>query len=148
MPIILEVGIWHERFEQIDELPIRERAKGSPLTAASRSLCHDFRSEPAAHARLAKGEAGLRAEPKDAGACLVDARAKDLSGLGAKRQIGSPQQGEAVLRAEPKDAGAYLVDARAKDLSGFGAKRQILKIGSSGRTRTYNPSVNSRMLCH
>jgi len=22
------------------------------------------------------------------------------------------------------------------------------KIGSSGRTRTYNPPVNSRMLCH
>jgi integrase len=28
-------------------------------------------------------------------------------------------------------------------------KRKLLKgIGSSGRTRTYNPSVNSRMLCH
>ena len=27
--------------------------------------------------------------------------------------------------------------------------RKVLKrIGSSGRTRTYNPSVNSRMLCH
>jgi hypothetical protein len=26
---------------------------------------------------------------------------------------------------------------------------QVLeKIGSSGRTRTYNPPVNSRMLCH
>jgi hypothetical protein len=24
----------------------------------------------------------------------------------------------------------------------------LLDIGSSGRTRTYNPSVNSRMLCH
>ena len=28
-------------------------------------------------------------------------------------------------------------------------KRKLLKgFGSSGRTRTYNPSVNSRMLCH
>jgi hypothetical protein len=25
---------------------------------------------------------------------------------------------------------------------------RLKKIGSSGRTRTYNPSVNSRMLCH
>jgi hypothetical protein len=30
-----------------------------------------------------------------------------------------------------------------------GRRRKSLKrIGSSGRTRTYNPSVNSRMLCH
>ena len=32
---------------------------------------------------------------------------------------------------------------------GVGRGRKSLKrIGSSGRTRTYNPSVNSRMLCH
>ena len=32
---------------------------------------------------------------------------------------------------------------------GVGGGRKLLKrIGSSGRTRTYNPSVNSRMLCH
>jgi len=24
----------------------------------------------------------------------------------------------------------------------------LMGFGSSGRTRTYNPSVNSRMLCH
>src|SRR5579859_1471620 len=34
----------------------------------------------------------------------------------------------------------------------FGINRQILQMpeknGSSGRTRTYNPPVNSRMLCH
>jgi len=24
----------------------------------------------------------------------------------------------------------------------------LILFGSSGRTRTYNPSVNSRMLCH
>jgi hypothetical protein len=28
------------------------------------------------------------------------------------------------------------------------AEVRLKKIGSSGRTRTYNPSVNSRMLCH
>ncbi len=60
----------------------------------------------------------------------------------------SLQQGEAGLRAEPKDAGALCSRQQRNNLSGFGAKRQILKIGSSGRTRTYNPSVNSRMLCH
>ena len=60
----------------------------------------------------------------------------------------SLQQGEAGLRAEPKDAGAFRSMQEAKDLSGFGAKRQNKRIGSSGRTRTYNPSVNSRMLCH
>ena len=25
---------------------------------------------------------------------------------------------------------------------------QLISIGSPGRARTYNPSVNSRMLCH
>jgi hypothetical protein len=28
------------------------------------------------------------------------------------------------------------------------ARKSKILIGSSGRTRTYNPSVNSRMLCH
>ena len=28
------------------------------------------------------------------------------------------------------------------------ARKSLKTIGSSGRTRTYNPSVNSRMLCH
>ena len=27
-------------------------------------------------------------------------------------------------------------------------RKSLKRIGSSGRTRTYNPSVNSRMLCH
>jgi hypothetical protein len=29
-----------------------------------------------------------------------------------------------------------------------GRPEVVEKIGSSGRTRTYNPPVNSRMLCH
>ncbi len=33
-------------------------------------------------------------------------------------------------------------------LYGDAADNSGLNIGSSGRTRTYNPSVNSRMLCH
>ena len=30
----------------------------------------------------------------------------------------------------------------------YGSRKSMKRIGSSGRTRTYNPSVNSRMLCH
>jgi hypothetical protein len=30
----------------------------------------------------------------------------------------------------------------------FGELEVLEKYGSSGRTRTYNPPVNSRMLCH
>jgi hypothetical protein len=30
----------------------------------------------------------------------------------------------------------------------LGACKSLILIGSSGRTRTYNPSVNSRMLYH
>jgi hypothetical protein len=26
--------------------------------------------------------------------------------------------------------------------------KSLINIGSAGKTRTYNPSVNSRMLCH
>ncbi|HLK07091.1 MAG TPA: hypothetical protein VKV30_04095, partial [Candidatus Angelobacter sp.] len=55
---------------------------------------------------LKQGEAGLRAEPKDAGAHGVNARAKYLSGFGAERHPHWLKQGEAGLRAEPKDAGA------------------------------------------
>jgi len=34
------------------------------------------------------------------------------------------------------------------DQAGAKVPRFVREVGSSGRTRTYNPPVNSRMLCH
>ena len=48
----------------------------------------------------------------------------------------------------------YLAVGRSKTEAGEGSSwvgrraKSLKKNGSSGRTRTYNPSVNSRMLCH
>jgi hypothetical protein len=59
--------------------------------------------------------------------------------------------------AVPKDAQHFAGQSLQKSLQSavseghravYRNRKSLKRIGSSGRTRTYNPSVNSRMLCH
>ena len=60
------------------------------------------------------------------------------------------QGDEGAVAVNPESGGA---GSRYRWLAGqqkerFAQSQIVGFIGSSGRTRTYNPSVNSRMLCH
>jgi hypothetical protein len=64
--------------------------------------------------------------------------------------LGNPRFAEAadVLARMRISPGSLKKSPKSPEVENVAEQQRYEKIGSSGRTRTYNPSVNSRMLCH
>ena len=76
---------------------------------------------------------------------LVQKRAA-TEGNGPQQRAESPAVAQGFEGAYPQKSPQSGI---SEDHRGVYRRRKSKKlIGSSGRTRTYNPSVNSRMLCH
>ena len=102
--------------------------------------------------------------------CVEESPQKSPQGLqnGQESQTARPipQPEENRPAAKPADTDHSAMPVIARDFAGdypqkspqsgifeghrgvYGRRKSLKRIGSSGRTRTYNPSVNSRMLCH
>jgi integrase len=126
--------------------------------------------------RMLRHYSHIRMEAKRAALeSIVSRKANDSAGqesaqINSKKSVGYPQNSrgyrnprraseapEMGYAESPTDAtvfeGGYPQKSPQSAISevrrGVKKSRKLLKItGSSGRTRTYNPSVNSRMLCH
>src|SRR5579871_4507259 len=126
---------------------LARRKTQEPVGQCQREKLERFRSEATPSlAETRRGRLARRAERCRGawGQCKSEIFERVRSG--ATPSLAETRRGRLARRAERRRS--LWVNARGKNLSGFGAERQIKKIGSSGRTRTYNPSVNSRMLCH